>query len=155
MTPDSDPRLADLTACLVFDPRPPQAPPGWIVFNNTSPLWGHAVFEGDWHKGRYYAAINPADPASSDMIRFCSQARARLLHYLPPIAAKPILRHHYRQLAALHPQALSDILIELDAMLDYDAGTHCRELTYGQPYRASVSRLLSAGVACDQGAVAA
>lgn len=149
-----DPRLTDVPACLLFDPRPVQATPGWIVFNNQQPLWGCAVWEGDWYKGTYYAAINPLDPASSDMIRFCRNARANLLHYLPPAAAKTILNHHYRQIPGLPPQALGTILIELDAMLDLDAATHARELTYGHPYRHLIARLLAAGVQVDHVPVA-
>ena len=40
-------------------PRPEDIPANWTIWNAVRPLWGHKVWEGEWCRGRHYAAIDP------------------------------------------------------------------------------------------------
>ena len=58
------------------DLRPAQAPPDWIVINAPRPLDGselsgnqRATWEGKFHHGVHYAAVDPCDPEAARRVR--------------------------------------------------------------------------------------
>jgi hypothetical protein len=48
--------------------KPPEAPPGWEVYNAPRPLFGTRIWQGDFISGVFYAAIDPNDP-EADRLR--------------------------------------------------------------------------------------
>ena len=60
------------------DFRPERVPADWLIFNTARPLMGshypgsedeRATWTGDFHRGVFYAAVDPADPNADMWIR--------------------------------------------------------------------------------------
>jgi hypothetical protein len=71
-----NPMPVQVQSFATTDPRPAHIPTGWIIFNAPRPLNGSevsgncwATWEGEFHHGCHYAAVNPRDPYAFQMIR--------------------------------------------------------------------------------------
>lgn len=139
-----DPRIDRARTVIIFGPRPPEAPAGWIVMNAPRPLDGTTTWQGDWNCGLHYAAIDPSDPHSGHMITDNLEACAVVVRYQDLSHAKPIVRHHYLHFRGITGHELNEIFKELTRESDENAATYAREITYGRTHADLVQHLQNA-----------
>ena len=54
----------------------------WTIYNAPRPLYGSICWQGDFCKGVFYAAVDPADPDAAWMVRRNEELDADVLHYV-------------------------------------------------------------------------
>lgn len=63
-------------------PRPAEIEPTWRIFNAPRPLYGDKLWRGDFIKGVFYAAVNPAGPDADVKVELNASLDADELVYV-------------------------------------------------------------------------
>lgn len=70
-----------MKSCILLEKRPSNIPESWVVFNAARPLPGHEYWEGEFHHGIFYAAINPEGYNAHNILKSNIALDGWLVHY--------------------------------------------------------------------------
>jgi hypothetical protein len=88
------------------DLRPADVPDDWVIFNAPRPMYGSMTWQGDWCRGIYYAAVDPAEPeALAECRRKNGEWDGRELVFVTEDEAISRMRAHWVKMAGERAEA--------------------------------------------------
>ena len=79
------------------EPNDCEIPAGWQIYNAARPLPGTIVWEGEFHHGIFYAAVDPKDPYAATWRQGCIDLDGHLVVPISKDEVRDWCRAYYKQ----------------------------------------------------------